>query len=382
MDFKHSEEQELLLKSLSELLEKEAPDSLMAECDEKHEFPWGPWRALAKNGFLGLGIPEKYGGTPADVQTICMVAEEMGKQAFPVGFAYSLDVISIRDIAQFGSEAQKEEILGDLCQGGPPIALGITEPEAGSDSASLRATATLDGDEWVLNGNKMYCTAAHLAKYILFVTRDLENPSPYKAMSMYLLPTDTPGVRINLIRKVGAWPVGTNEVFVDNARVPKSALLGKQNYGWMQLVANFEIERLALAAVCTGGAQAAFDDAAAYANQRVQFGQVIGKFQSVYNKIADMAIKLENMRLLYQKAAWMMDRGLPVRYEASMAKLYASQAGMEVVDDAMQIMGGMGYMMDHRVQRLWRDMRLMRIGGGTDEIMKYIIGPQVLRKYK
>lgn len=382
MDFKFTEEQELLMSSLKELLEREAPESLIAEMDEKHEFLWKPWKALADGGYLGLGIEEKYGGTPADVMTQCLVAEVMGKYAFPLSITYGLGVITIRDIDQFGSEEQKAQVLGGIVHGDPPVALGISEPQAGSDAAGLKTRAVLEGDRWIINGQKIYCTLSNIAKYILLMTRDPEADNPYKGMSMFLLPTDTKGVRINQLPKVGWWSVPTCEVFIDDVELPKDALVGQLNNGWMQLMANFEIERIVLSASCVGAAEAAFEDAATYANQRVQFGKPIGTFQMIQEKITDMAIKIDNMRHYYYKIAWMMDNNIPVRYEHAMAKLYITQSAFEVIDDAMQIMGGMGYMMAHRVQRLWRDIRVMRIGAGTDQIMYNIAGPQLLKKFK
>jgi len=176
--------------------------------------------------------------------------------------------------------------------------------------------------------------------------------------------------------------VPTYEVFIENVRVPKKNLVGEMNKGWPQLMANFEIERLALCAASVGAAEAAFEDAAAYANRRVQFGKPIGTFQAVQHIIVDMAVKIENMRNYIYKIAWMMDNDMPVRTEHAMCKLYVARASFEVIDSAMQILGGLGYMMDHRVQRLWRDIRLMRIGAGTDEIMYNIAGPQLLKKVR
>jgi len=263
MDFRLTEEQELLMSSLKELLEREAPESYIAELDEKHEFPWKPWKALADNGFLGLGIDEKYGGTPADVMTQCLVADVLGKYAFPVGVIYGLGVITIRDIEQFASDEQKARVLGGIIKGEPPVALGISEPQAGSDAAGLKTSAVLEGDEeWVINGQKIYCTLSNVAKYILLMTRDSKAENPYKGMSMFLLPTDAEGVRINPLPKVGWWSVPTCEVFLDDVRLPKSALVGTLNNGWVQLMANFEIERLILSASCVGAAEAAYEDAA------------------------------------------------------------------------------------------------------------------------
>jgi alkylation response protein AidB-like acyl-CoA dehydrogenase len=380
MDFRFTEEQELLVDSLTELLQREAPETVMAQLDEQHEFPYKPWQALADNGILGIGIPEEYGGTPADIQTLTLVCEVLGREAFSLGIIYSLGVITIRDILQFASAEIKTKVLGGFVRGDLPVALGISEPQAGSDAASLKTTATFDGDEVIFNGQKIYCTLSQISPWIMLMTRDVNIENPYEGISMWLLPTDTPGLSFHRLSKVGWWSVPTYEVFINNARVPRSNLIGEMNHGWQQLMANFEIERLALSAASVGAAEAAYLDAASYANKRVQFGKSIGSFQAVQHLITDMAIKIENMRNYIYKVAWMMDEGLPVRHEHAMCKLYVARAADEVIDSSMQILGGLGYMMDHRVQRLWRDIRLMRIGGGTDEIMYNIAGPQLLKK--
>ena len=203
MDFRLTEEQQLLSDSLKELCLREFPDSLWAELDKKHEYPQKQWELLAENGYVGLGIDEKYGGTPADCMTQCLVADVLGKYAFPLSCIYSLGAICIKDIQDFGTEAQKEKVLGGIVKGDPPVALGISEPQAASDAAGLKTRAQLIDDEWVINGQKIYCTISNHAKYILLMTRDPEIENPYAAMSMFLLPTDTPGVRINQLDKVG-----------------------------------------------------------------------------------------------------------------------------------------------------------------------------------
>ena len=241
MDFSLTEEQDLLIQSLTELLQREVPDSLMAELDEKHEFPTKPWKALADNGILGLGIPEKYGGTPADIETMTLVCETLGKYAFPLGIIYSLGMITIRDILQFGSEEIKAEVLGGFVNGDPPVALGITEPQAGSDAAALKTTAEFDGDEVIFNGQKMYCTLAKISRFIMLMTRDGKGENPYHSISMWLVPTDSPGLRFNNLSKIGWWTVPSYQVFVDRVRVPRSNLIGELNNGWPQLMANFEI---------------------------------------------------------------------------------------------------------------------------------------------
>ncbi|MHB8818815.1 MAG: acyl-CoA dehydrogenase family protein, partial [Bellilinea sp.] len=326
MDFRWTEEQELLIQSLEELLKREAPETLLAELDTRHEFPFKPWQALADNGILALGIPEEYGGVPADITTLTLVCETLGRHALPLGIIYSLGIITIRDIIQFGSEEIKAEVLGGFVRGDLPVALGITEPQAGSDAAALKATAQFDGDDVIFNGQKMYCTLAQITKYILLLTRDPQVANPYEAMSMWLLPTDTPGLRFNPVNKVGWWTVPSYEVYIENARIPRKKLVGQYNFGWPQLMANFEIERLALCAASLGAAQAALEDSLAYANQRVQFGKPIGSYQAVQHILTDMAVKVENMRNYVYKIAWMMDQGQPVRHEHAMCKLYVAQA--------------------------------------------------------
>jgi alkylation response protein AidB-like acyl-CoA dehydrogenase len=212
MDFRLTEEQQLLAKSLEELLQREAPESRMRELDEKHEFPAGPWQALADNGILGIGIPEEYGGTPADIMTMTLVCQTLGRLAFPLGIIYSLGIITIRDILQFASEEIRQQVLTGFVQGDAPVALGITEPQAGSDAAALKTRADLNGNEVVFNGQKMYTTLGGQARYILLMTRDAQIPNPYDGISMWLLPTDTAGVRMNPIRKVGWWTVPSYEV--------------------------------------------------------------------------------------------------------------------------------------------------------------------------
>src|SRR5512138_2160644 len=306
MDFRMSEEQELLLQSLDELLQREVPDRVMAELDEAKEFPYKPWQALADFGILALGIPEEYGGTPADIMTMTLVCERLGKHAFPLGIIYALGMITIRDIVQFGSAEIKERVLGGFVRGDPPVALGITEPQAGSDAAALKASAQFQGDDVVFNGQKMYCTLAGMTKFIMLMTRDAKIADPYQGISMWLLPTDTPGVRFNKMAKVGWWTIPSYEVYIENACVPQTNLIGEMNKGWPQLMANFEIERLTLCAASLGAAEGAYEDAAVYANQRVQFGKPIGSFQAVQHMLVDMAVKIENMKNYIYKIAWMM----------------------------------------------------------------------------
>lgn len=378
MDFKKTEEQELLLESLNELLNRVAPESYIAAKDEAHEPFTEVLKALYDNGFAQLGIPEEYGGTPCDNVTLTLLSIEISRHGLP---ALLSNMLSVKDILDFGNEEQKKEVLSLVAQGKSAFGLGISEPQAGSDVTAIRTTATRQGDKVVFNGVKTFQTGAQTNKYCLLMTRDLDNPNPYKAMSTWLVPMNLPGISVHPLRKMAWWHTDTNEVYFDNVVAPADCLVGVEGNGFMQIMANFEVERLLMAAGAVGLAKAAFEDACKYANQRVQFGQPIGNFQLIQEKIARMAVKIENMENLVLHTAWMLDQKMPVNTHCAMAKLYCAQSACEVADDALQIFGGLGVMMDFRIQRLWRDLRVYRIGGGTDEIMIGIIAKNILKQF-
>jgi crotonobetainyl-CoA dehydrogenase len=380
MDFKLTEEQELLLKSVDEMIERECPESYIAECDRNHQPTPKVDEALKNAGLSMLGIPEEYGGTPADCVTLCLVGERVAAHGIQSGFG---NMLPVKDILDFGNEEQKKMVLDVLKEGVMPFCLCITEPGSGSDDASMRTTAIHQGDGTVvINGQKTFITGAQTSPYGLLLTRDLNNPDPHKAISMWLVPMNTPGITVRKLDKVAWWTGNTCEVFFDNVRVPETTLVGKENNGFYQLMKNFEIERMLMCAMALGAAEVAYHDAARYANQRVQFGQPIGQFQQVQLMLTNMAVKIENMRNMVYKCAWMVDNHISVMKESAMCKLYCAQAGWEVVDDAMQIHGGLGLMMDCRIQRLWRDFRVNRIGAGTDQIMVNIVGRIILKEHR
>jgi crotonobetainyl-CoA dehydrogenase len=378
MDWKKTEEQELLLESINELLNRVAPESYIAAKDEAQEPLTEVLKALYDNGFASLGIPEEYGGTPCDNQTLAMLSIEISRHGLP---ALLGNMLSVKDILDFGNEAQKKEVLALVADGKSGFGLGISEPQAGSDVTAIRTTAIRQGDQVVFNGVKTFQTGAQTNKYCLLMTRDLENPNPYKAMSMWLVPMNLPGVSVHPLKKMAWHYTDTNEVYWDNVCAPATTLVGQEGNGFMQIMGNFEVERLLMAAGSVGLAKAAFEDACKYANQRVQFGKPIGTFQLIQEKIARMAIKIENMENLVMHTAWMLDQKMPVNTHCAMAKLYCAQSACEVADDAMQIFGGIGITMDCRIQRIWRDLRIYRIGGGTDEVMIGIIGKSILKQF-
>ena len=379
MDFKKTEEQELLLESLRTVMERGNFEDYFRECDKNHEYPQKAVDALVEAGFSTLGIPEEHGGTPTDILTQIMVAEEAHALGYPslcwINFSTEVD-----DILTFGNEDQQKKVLECALEGRKPFTLGFTEPQAGSDSAAMSTTATKRDGKVYINGNKTFNTSADRAPFMLCVARSGINESPYKDFSMYLFPMDRPGVTIEKLDKIGNNMCGTYEVHLDNVECEETDLVGEECKGFYQLMKNFEVERLTICAANVGMARCAYDEAVRYAGVREQFGKTIGSFQLIQEKIVDMKIKIENMQNMLYKTAWKKMNGESIMIDSSLVKRYTGQAAFEVIDDAMQIMGGIGYTHDCRISRLWRDQRVYRIMAGTEEIMVHTAGRALIKE--
>ena len=379
MDFKKTEEQELLLESLKTVMERGDFENYFKECDKNHEYPQKAIDALVEAGFSTLGIPEEFGGTPTDILTQIMVAEEAHALGYPslvwINFATEVD-----DILTFGNEEQQKAVLDYALQGIKPFTLGFTEPQAGSDSAAMATTATKRDGKVYINGNKTFNTSADRAPFMLCVCRSGINENPYKDFSMYLFPMDRPGITIEKLDKIGNNMCGTYEVHLNDVECEETDIVGVEGKGFYQLMKNFEVERLTICAANVGMARCAYDEALRYAAQRMQFGKIIGSFQLVQEKLVDMRIKIENMQNLLYKTAWKKDNGESIMIDSSLVKRYTGQAAFEVIDDAMQIMGGIGYTHDCRISRLWRDQRVYRIMAGTEEIMVHTAGRALIKE--
>ena len=379
MDFKKTEEQELLLDSLKTVMERGNFEDYFKECDRNHEYPQKAVDALVEAGFTTLGIPEEFGGTPTDTLTQVMVAEEAHALGYPslcwINFATEVD-----DILTFGNKEQQEKILGYALEGKKPFTLGFTEPQAGSDSAAMATTATKRDGKVYINGNKTFNTSADRAPFMLCVCRSGINENPYKDFSMYLFPMDRPGITIEKLDKIGNNMCGTYEVHLNDVECEETDIVGVEGKGFYQLMKNFEVERLTICAANVGMARCAYDEAVKYAGVREQFGKTIGSFQLIQEKIVDMKIKIENMQNMLYKAAWKKMNGESIQIDSSLVKRYTGQAAFEVIDDAMQIMGGIGYTHDCRISRLWRDQRVYRIMAGTEEIMVHTAGRALIKE--
>jgi alkylation response protein AidB-like acyl-CoA dehydrogenase len=331
---------------------------------------------MGELGFLGLSYPEEYGGQGGDYYANLVLAEEIGagrSGGLAMGIAVHTDMAT-PPVFLFGTEEQKQQYLVPSIKGQKISCLGITEPDAGSDVAGIKTRAVRDGDEWVINGSKTYITNGHRADYIVLVTKT-DPAAGYDGFTLFIVDMDLPGViREKKLEKLGMHASDTALLAFQDVRVPDSAVLGEVGKGFYHIMWELQGERLIGAAGCVAGAQRAFDMTREYALERQAFGRAIGHFQVIRHKFADMATKIEAARQMVYTTAWRHQNGeYPVR-EISMAKLFASRIAVEVADECIQIHGGAGYMKEYGIERVWRDMRLNRIGAGTDEIMLDVIG--------
>src|SRR6187551_160316 len=372
--FIFTDEHEQLRESIRAFAKKElAPH---AEEWERTTFPDSVFRRMGELGFLGLDKPEAYGGQGGDYYTSLVLAEEMVHAqcgGLAMGIAVHTDM-AMPPILLFGTEEQKQEWVVPAIKGEKILCLGITEPDAGSDVAGIKTRAVRDGDEYVINGSKTYITNGHRADVIVLVTKT-DPDAGYDGFTLFLVPMDAPGViREKKLEKLGMHASDTALLAFQDVRVPASAMLGQEGKGFYHISWELQGERLIGAAGCVAGAQHCFDMTLKYAMERKAFGREIGHFQVIRHKFATMATKIEACRQLVYSTAWRFANGeYPVR-EISMAKLDASQMCCEVADECLQIFGGAGYMREYKIEQAWRDLRLNRIGAGTDEIMLDVIG--------
>lgn len=348
------------------------------ECDKNHEYPTKAAEAMIEAGFCNLGIPEEYGGLPCDVMTSILIYEEVHALGWPA-LTWINQALAVDDMLSFGTKEQQEKVMKLALKGRKPFTLGFTEPQSGSDSSAVATSAVRKDGKIYINGHKMFNTGGNVAPYMLCLARDGVEESPYKDCSLYFIPMDKPGVTIKPMEKIGLHMMDTCEVYLDNVEIEEKDLCGTKGKGFIHLMQNFEVERLFTCACNVGMARCAYSDALRYTNQRVQFGKTIGSFQLIQEKITDMAIKIENMQNMVRHCTWKKDHGMDIAIDASLAKRYTGKAAFEVIDDAMQIMGGIGYTEGSRIARLWRDQRVYRIFAGTEEIMVHTAGRAIIK---
>ena len=349
------------------------------EIDEKEEFPTEVVRQMAELGFLGLPYPEKYGGAGLDMLAYAIAVEEVSRACASTGITLAAHVsLGCGPVAANGTEEQKMKFLVPMARGEALGAFGLTEPGAGSDAAGTQTRAEKVSGGWRVNGEKIYITNGSVAKYITF-TAVTEPGRGANGISAFILDTATPGYRAGVReKKMGLRGSDTVAVFFEDCLVPEGNLIGDPTGGFKAFMRTLTGGRISIGALALGIAQGAYEHARAYAKQRRQFNQPIANFQAVQFMLADMATKIEASRLLVYHAAMLRDAGRPYVVEASMAKLFASEAANWVTDKAIQIYGGMGYMREVPVERMHRDAKLMEIGEGTSEIQRLVIAREIL----
>lgn len=378
MNFELTQDQQMIRQMIREFAEEEVAPG--AEERDKHKvFPKEIFTKLGELGILGLPFPEEYGGGGADTISFALVVEELSRACGSTGITYSAHVsLGGAPIHLFGTPEQKKQYLTPLCTGEYLGAFGLTEPNAGSDAGGTKTTAVKEGNEWVLNGSKCYITNASYAQNLALTAVSEQHSDQQKEISAFIVPTSAPGFKVlDQYEKMGLHASNTTELILENVRIPEENLLGKRGEGFKQFLITLDGGRIGIGAMAVGIAQAAYEKALKYAQERIQFGHSISKFQAIQHKLADMAMNIELARLMVFKAAWLKDLGRKFTKEASMAKLFASEICMRACDQAVQIHGGYGYMRDYHVERYFRDAKLLEIGEGTSEIQRNVIAREI-----
>jgi alkylation response protein AidB-like acyl-CoA dehydrogenase len=379
MDFRLSKEQKDIVRAAREFAQGEFPDRAV-EFDREETFDLDIWRKACDLGFIGVFIDEAYDGAGYGFLEHCLITEEFWAVDPGIGQCLTSATFGSEIIQLYGSEEQKKLILPQLVSGQAMIATAITEPDAGSDTAGVTTAAVKDGDELVINGSKMFITNGNLAKWVVvFVLTNPDHPSRHERHSFVLVPTDTPGYKSTKLRgKLGIRASDTAELSFTDIRVPRSNMIGGEGEGFHELMGFFNRTRLHVCAQGVGVARAALEDSIQYAKKRYQFGVPLSSFQGIQFKLAEMATRIKAARNLYYEAAWLVDKGTIDHGLIAMAKCYAGETGVRCTDEAIQIHGGYGYLDEYRVQRLYRDAKIVEIYEGTKEIEKTIIAKSLL----
>lgn len=378
MNFELTKEQEMIRKMVRDFAERVIQPRAI-EIDKEAKFPLDIFKQMGELGMMGIPFPEEYGGSGGDTIAYALAVEEIGRVCGSTGLSYAAAVsLGASPIYMFGTEEQKREYLEPLAKGEALGAFGLTEPNAGSDAGGTKTTAVLEGDDFVINGEKCFITNASYAKTLIITAVTGKNERGRNIISAIIVPTNTKGVTITSnYDKMGVRGSNTAEIVLEDVRVPKSNLLGDPEAGFKQFLTTLDGGRISIGALGVGIAQASLDKALQYAKERTQFGKPISSFQAIQFKLADMAMEIELARTMVLKAAWLKDNQKPFSKEAAYAKLFATETAVRAADEAIQIHGGYGYMREYEVERYLRDAKLLVIGEGTSEIQRVVIARQL-----
>jgi alkylation response protein AidB-like acyl-CoA dehydrogenase len=376
MDFRFTDEQQLWRDTLHDFMEREVGREYTRKHDESRKFPDEAYQKIADNGWLGLLIPEEYGGLDADPIMYAIFCEAIAKFSLDFAAAVMTSMFTATNIAHHGTPEQQEKYLPDFLTGRVKFSVSMTEPGAGSDAAGIQTRAVLDGDEWVLNGNKVFTSGAHLPETVITVLARTSSDR-HGGMSLILVPNTTEGVDVRKLDTIVRRSLGTTEIFFTDARVPKGNILGEPGSGWAFIGEHLEYERLSLAASYVGNARTALDDTIAYTKGRTQFGRALSSFQVLKHRMVENECEVEAARLLVYNAATKMARGERAIKEVSMAKVFAADAAFKTSFNGMQALGGYAQLPEYDMERYFREAKHAMVGGGTNEIQRSIIAKEM-----
>lgn len=380
MDYFLSEEQ-VMIRDLSRQIAEEKIVPVRAELDETGEFPWEIMKVLAQSDLFGIFIPEEYGGLGKGSLELCIAVEELSRACLGVSTTYAANALGTYPILLFGSEDQKKKYLPDIAAGKRLVAFGLTEANAGSDAGGTQTTARLEGNEYVINGTKQWITNGGEAEIYTIIAITDRSKGP-RGASAFVIEKGTPGFTFGKKEnKMGIRASATTELIFDNCRVPKDNIIGKEGAGFIVAMKTLDSSRTGVGSQGVGVAQGAFEEAAQFAKQRVQFGHPVISFQAVQHMLADMATSIEAARALVYSVSRFIDSGAKdVSKESAMAKLFATDVAMKVTTDAVQIMGGSGYMKEYPVEKMMRDAKILQIYEGTNQIQRNVIGQALIKE--
>ena len=372
MDFRFNEEQQIWHDTVHAFMEKEVGREYTREHDQSREFPEEVYRKMAAQGWLGLMVPEEDGGVAADPVMFAIFCEAIGKYSLDTAACIMTSMFTATNISRHGTPEQKRKYLQPFLKGEAKFSISISEPDAGSDAASARSTARLEGDEWVLNGNKVWCSGAHLPGTTIAILARTSQER-HEGFSVFLVPNTTPGLDLKKMNTIVRKSLGTTEFFMDNMRIPKGAILGEVGKGWHYIGEHLEYERLSIAASQVGSGRTALDDTIRYTKERKQFGKSLSSFQVLKHRMAQNEAELEAARLMVYSAASKMARGEPAMKEVTMAKLITSETLFRITFNGMQALGGYAQLPEYDMERYFREAKHGMVGGGTNEILRSII---------
>ncbi len=380
MDYFLSEEQ-IMIRDLARQVAEEKIVPVRAELDETGEFPWDIMKVLAQSDLFGLFIPEEYGGLGKGCLEICIAVEELSRACLGVSTTYAANALGTYPILLFGTATQKKKYLPDIAAGKRLVAFGLTEANAGSDAGGIQTTAKLDGNEYIINGTKQWITNGGEAEIYTIIAITDRSKGP-RGASAFVVEKGTPGFTFGKKEnKMGIRASATTELIFDNCRVPKENLIGKEGAGFLVAMKTLDNSRTGVGAQGVGVAQGAYEEAVKFARKRVQFGHPIISFQAIQHMLADMATSIEAARALIYTVARFIDSGAKdVTKESAMSKLFATDVAMKVTTDALQVMGGSGYMKEYPLEKMMRDAKILQIFEGSNQIQRNVIGQAIIKE--